>query len=121
MLLALGNDRLTVNGTKLDGWFQPFPDTVPQKTPNAPRTDVFPSPNGSQAKPDRGARWAKLSCAMPRGTPGSPGYTKPVGIWGWTIECCPGTKAAWRLSGSVGGVWISQRKPRLSVRRWVIR
>src|SRR5271165_841297 len=45
-LLALGNERLTVNGTKLDGWFQPLPDTVPQKMPNAPRMDVLPFPNG---------------------------------------------------------------------------
>src|SRR3989442_14403124 len=105
------------NGSKFEVIFQLLPEVLPQKTPAPARREVLPSPNGSQAMPTRGETWCQRTGTIPRVMPGSPGNSTPSGAEGFTLDCTPCTKVDSRFAGSVGGVWISQRNPRLNVRR----
>src|ERR1035437_3376459 len=45
--------------------------------PKPPRTAVFPSPNGSHAKPNLGPGVTRCTFVMPCGTPGAPAICSP--------------------------------------------
>src|SRR5690242_12536450 len=63
------------------------PLSVSKKRPAPPRTLVFPSPKGSQAKPKRGAMFLWSGKYQPRGAPGSPGTRNPRGAFGNLTDC----------------------------------
>src|SRR5437868_14232043 len=65
---ALVSVSLMANGSKFEVVFHEFPEVLPKKSPAPARMDVLPSPNGSQAKPNRGEKWVFLSVTMPLGT-----------------------------------------------------
>src|SRR5579859_5789976 len=66
--------------------------------------------------PSRGAKLLYLVGASVLGTPGSPGYTKPVGAVGYWTDCWPGISATILFWASYQGVLNSHRNPKFRVR-----
>src|SRR5258708_17360277 len=83
----------------------------PKILPNTPSVKF-----GEYAKPTRGPKSLYLVGVSVLGTPGSPGYTKPLGDKGKSTDCSPGM-IDWILPCvSYHGVLYSQRRPRFNVR-----
>ena len=76
-----------------------------------------PSLNGDQAKLMRGAQLLRSGKLVPRGAPGSPGNTIPVGALGKRRDLAPGIIENSRFCVSVLGVLYSYRKPAFTVSR----
>src|SRR5215472_4634005 len=85
--------------------------------PNPPRMLVLPSPQGSHAKPKRGAQSFLSGKFAPLGAPGSPGNTRPVGALTNRCDCWPGIiENDLPCVSSLGDVY-SYRTPRFTVSR----
>src|SRR6185503_10939443 len=69
------------------------PSTNSNDLPYDARTDVLPSPRGSQARPSRGPILFQ-SVGMPAcvGKPASPGKYRPAGAFGKTVLLVPAVK-----------------------------
>src|SRR6266545_4575086 len=77
----------------------------------------IPSENpGAYATPTRGATLFHRVGARPRGTPGSPGTTQPLGAVGNCTDCRPGTMVSILSCVSYQGWLTSQRSPKFKVR-----
>ena len=82
-----------------------LPKAVVENTPAAARTEVFPSPKGSQAKPTRGEMSCQRTGTMPRVMPGSPSNSAPGGAMEIARDCCPDWKLVPRFNGVRGRGW----------------
>ena len=82
--------------------------------PYPARTDMRPSPFGSQATPTRGATFSQSvnMPALPFGNPSSPGYVNPGGACGNTVLLVPGPEPI-RREVVDGAVLVLLREPRL--------
>src|SRR5579871_2468782 len=83
----------------------------PKIFPNAPSLKV-----GEYANPKRGPKLLYLVGASVLGMPLSPGYTRPCGESGKTVDCCPLTQVWIFPCVSYQGMLTSQRRPALIVR-----
>src|SRR5436853_7719398 len=84
--------------------------------PNAERIDVFPRNLGCHAIESRGET-IPMSLGVPfDGTPGSPGYTKPSGAFGYRVLWTPGSNTGILPLVGLNAKNGSQRAPMFRVK-----
>src|ERR1700683_5403218 len=83
----------------------------PKTLPNTPSLKL-----GEYARPRRGPKLSYRVGASVLGMPGSPGYTRPWGDKGKTVDCSPLTHVWIFPWVSYQGMLASQRRPKFTVR-----